>query len=234
MDSIRNILIVDDEKMIRDAAASYLEKKGFHVFTAETGEECLDIFNRQQISFILLDLMLPDISGEEICMTIRKQSRVPIIMVTAKTMEDDVLNGLQIGADDYMTKPFSLKELYARMEAVFRRTSEDLKPLVSKARWNDGDLEIDFLQRLVKKQGFAVSLTPIEWKILCAFIKYPQKVFTRDDLILAAFDADFDGYDRVIDTHIKNLRKKLEDDPRKPVYIQTVHGIGYQFRGECS
>lgn len=120
------------------------------------------------------------------------------------------------------------------MEAVFRRTSEDLKPLVSKARWNDGDLEIDFLQRLVKKQGFAVSLTPIEWKILCAFIKYPQKVFTRDDLILAAFDADFDGYDRVIDTHIKNLRKKLEDDPRKPAYIQTVHGIGYQFRGECS
>lgn len=228
----KNILVVDDEEMIRDAVSSYLEKKGFHVLTAESGTQALEIFEKQTISFIILDLMLPDLSGEEICTRIRKQSRVPMIMLTAKTMEDDMLNGLSLGADDYMTKPFSLKELYARIEVILRRTSEDLKPLASKFQWNDGDLEADFEQKTVKKQGISVSLTPIEWKILAAFMKYPQKVFTRDDFISLAFDMGFNGYDRVIDTHIKNLRKKIETDPKKPVYIRTVHGIGYKFGGE--
>lgn len=234
MNQAKNILVIDDEKMIRDVISSYLEKKGFSVFTAETGTEGLKIFASQTISFIILDLMLPDLSGEEICTRIRKQSRVPIIMLTAKTMEEDLLNGLRIGADDYLTKPFSLKELHARIEVILRRTREDLRPLAEKFQWNDGDLAVDFEQRTVKKRNIAVSLTPIEWKILSAFIKYPQKVFTRDDLISIAFDMGFDRYDRVIDTHIKNLRKKIEDDPKQPVYIRTVHGIGYQFRGEGS
>lgn len=227
-----NILLVDDEKMIREVVTSYLEKKGLKVYTAETGSEALQIFQTQNISFVILDLMLPDISGEEVCSKLRKQSRVPIIMLTAKTMEEDVLNGLYIGADDYITKPFSLKELYARMEVILRRTSVDLKPLAQKFQWNNGDLEVDFEQIIVKKQGCLVNLTPIEWKILCAFVKYPQKVFTRDDLLSIAFDADFDGYDRVIDTHIKNLRKKIENDPKQPVYIKTVYGIGYKFGGD--
>lgn len=234
MNTGKNILIVDDEQMIREVVSSYLEKKGFSVFTAETGEEGLQILHSQTISFVILDLMLPDISGEEICMAIRKQSSVPIIMLTAKTMEDDMLNGLHIGADDYITKPFSLKELYARMEAVFRRVSNSITPAASKFQWNDGDLAVDFEQRIIEKQGRSVSLTPIEWKILSAFMTYPQRVFTRDNLISIAFDVGFDGYDRVIDTHIKNLRKKIEDDPKKPVYIRTVHGIGYQFRGEST
>lgn len=227
----RNILIVDDETMMREAVASYLEKQGYYVFQAENGQQALDLMEKEVISFVLLDLMLPDISGEELCSIIRKQSRVPIIMLTAKTMEDDMLNGLNLGADDYITKPFSLKNLYARIQAVWRRSDHDLKPLTEKFSWNDGDLVIDYNRKEMLKKGENISLTPIEWKILSAFTKYPQKVFTRDELITAAFDIDFSGYDRVIDTHIKNLRKKIEDDPKNPIYLCTIHGIGYKFGG---
>lgn len=232
MTNQKNILVVDDEQMIREAVSSYLEKQGYHVFQAETGREAMQIFGKQMVSFVILDLMLPDVSGEEICAAIRKQSRVPIIMLTAKTMEGDMLQGLDLGADDYITKPFSLKNLYARMRAVFRRTSEDLQPLAAKLSWNNGDLVIDYERREVQKKGEAVAVTPMEWKILSAFTKYPQKVFTRDNLLAVAFEEDFDGYDRVIDTHVKNLRKKIEDDPKKPVYICTVHGMGYKFGGD--
>lgn len=233
VEGLKNILVVDDERMIREAVASYLEKQGYQVFAAETAGEALRIFEKQTISFVILDLMLPDFSGEELCTMLRKQSRVPIMMVTAKTMEDDMVNGLNLGADDYITKPFSLKNLYARMRAIFRRSSEDLKPLAEKFSWNSGDLVIDYDHREVHKRGEVIAMTPIEWKILSVLTKYPQRVFTRDDLITAAFDLDFDGYDRVIDTHVKNLRKKIEDDPRKPVYIRTVHGMGYKFGGDA-
>ncbi len=233
MGGLKNILVVDDERMIRGAVSSYLEKQGYRVFAAETGREALRIFEKQPISFVILDLMLPDLSGEEICAMIRKQSRVPIIMLTAKTMEGDMLNGLDLGADDYITKPFSLKNLYARMQAILRRASEDLTPLAARFSWNNGDLVIDYDHKDVHKRGEAVSVTPIEWKLLAAFTKYPQKVFTRDDLITVAFGLDFDGYDRVIDTHVKNLRKKIEDDPKRPVYICTVHGMGYRFGGDA-
>ena len=227
----KNILIVDDETMMREAVASYLEKQGYYVFQVENGQQALDLMEKEVISFVLLDLMLPGISGEEICSRIRKQSRVPIIMLTAKTMEDDMLNGLNLGADDYITKPFSLKNLYARIQAVWRRSDHDLKPLTEKFSWNDGDLVINYNRKEMLKKGKNISLTPIEWKILSAFTKYPQKVFTRDELITAAFDMDFSGYDRVIDTHIKNLRKKIEDDPKNPIYLCTIHGIGYKFGG---
>ena len=231
MTGYKNILIVDDETMMREAVASYLEKQGYYVFQVENGQQALDLMEKEVISFVLLDLMLPDISGEEICSRIRKQSRVPIIMLTAKTMEDDMLNGLNLGADDYITKPFSLKHLYAWIQAVWRRSGHDLKPLTEKFSWNDGDLVINYNRKEMLKKGKNISLTPIEWKILSAFTKYPQKVFTRDELITAAFDMDFSGYDRVIDTHIKNLRKKIEDDPKNPIYLCTIHGIGYKFGG---
>lgn len=232
MADVKNILVVDDEQMIREAVSSYLEKQGYHVFTAETGEDALRIFEEQIISFVILDLMLPDLSGEEICTIIRQRSRVPIIMLTAKTMEDDMLNGLELGADDYITKPFGLKNLFARMQAILRRSTQDLKPLAAKMNWNNGELVIDYERREVHKRGKVVMMTPIEWKILSAFTKYPQRVFTRENLIEVAFDLNFDGYDRVIDTHIKNLRKKIEDDPKKPIYIRTVRGIGYKFGGD--
>ena len=227
----KTILIVDDENMMREAVASYLEKQGYHVLQAETGTQALSLLEKETVSFVILDLMLPDISGEEICSRIRRQSRIPIIMLTAKTMEDDMLNGLNLGADDYITKPFSLKNLYARIQAVCRRSDHDLKPLAEKFSWNAGDLVIDYNRKEVLKKGETISLTPIEWKILSAFTRYPQKVFTRDELIASAFDTDFSGYDRVIDTHIKNLRKKIEDDPKNPIYLCTVHGIGYKFGG---
>ncbi|WP_250228683.1 response regulator transcription factor [Anaeropeptidivorans aminofermentans] len=228
----KNILVVDDEPKIAEAVSSFLESKGYSVFSAENGSQALDIFDKEKIAFVILDLMMPDISGEEVCRIIRKKSRVPIIMLTAKSDETNLLEGLGLGADDYMTKPFSLKELHARIEAILRRSKEDLTPLSLRNSWNDGDLSIDFQKNIIKKKNEPVNLTPNEFKILSLLIKYPGKVFTRSELIEAALGSDFYGYDRTIDSHIKNLRQKLEDDPRSPIYIITVHGLGYKFGGE--
>lgn len=227
----RKLLVADDEEMIREAVASYLESQGYQVFRAENGEEALNILKREPISLVILDLMLPDLPGEEVCVRIRKQSRVPIIMLTAKNVEYDMIHGLDLGADDYITKPFSLKNLSARVQAVLRRSTEDLVPLARQFSWNQGDLVIDYDRKEVRKKGEPVALTAIEWKLLAAFTKYPQKIFTRENLIELVFGLDFSGYDRVIDTHIKNLRKKIEDDSKQPVYLCTVHGLGYKFGG---
>ena len=227
----RKLLVADDEEMIREAVASYLESQGYQVFRAENGEEALNILKREPISLVILDLMLPDLPGEEVCVRIRKQSRVPIIMLTAKNVEYDMIHGLDLGADDYITKPFSLKNLSARVQAVLRRSTEDLVPLARQFSWNQGDLVIDYDRKEVRKKGEPVALTAIEWKLLAAFTKYPQKIFTRENLIELVFGLDFSGYDRVIDTHIKNLRKKIEDDSKQPVYLCTVHGKGYKFGG---
>ena len=228
----KSILVVDDELKILDAVSSFLESKGYVVYTANNGKKALEVFERNNISLLVLDLMLPDVSGEDVCALIRKKSRVPIIMLTAKTQESDLLNGLHMGADDYIMKPFSLKELHARIEAVLRRSADDLGPLTAKKAWRNGDLIVNFEQNVVRKKGVAVNLTGSERKILSAFMKYPGKVFTREELIEIALGSDFDGYDRVIDTHIKNLRQKMEDNQKLPVYILTVHGLGYKFGGE--
>jgi DNA-binding response OmpR family regulator len=225
------ILAVDDEPKILEVVVSFLESRGFTVYSAETGRQALEIFDRENIALIVLDLMLPDISGEDICRTIRKKSRVPIIMLTAKIEEENLLEGLGIGADDYITKPFSLKELGARVEAVLRRSADDV-PLVAKTSFRGGDLTVDFEKNAVRKNGAEVCLTQSEIKILAALIKHPGKVFTRNELIDMALGSDFDGYDRAIDTHIKNLRQKIEDDSKNPDYVLTVHGLGYKFGGE--
>ena len=232
MDKSKKILIIEDEFKIIDVVKSLLESKGFKVFFAENAREALIVFDRENISLILLDLMLPDMSGEELCREIRRKSRVPIIMLTAKIEEEDMLHGLGIGADDYITKPFSLKALYARIEAVLRRSQDYLKPLFEVGSWNTSDLIIDFRNHIVKKRGVEVSLTPNEFNILVTLTKYPGKVFTRNELITLALDDEFDGYDRVIDSHIKNLRQKIEDNPKEPVYVRTIHGVGYKFGGE--
>lgn len=223
--------MVDDEIKILEVVRALLENKGFTVLTAENGSRALEIFDRETISLILLDLMLPGMSGEEVCRIIRRKSRVPVIMLTAKADEADMLEGLGIGADDYITKPFSLKALYARIEAVLRRSGDDLKPLYKKASFNGGDLEADFESHTVKKNAREIKLTPNEYNLLAAFIKYPHKTFTREELISAALGDEFDGYDRAVDSHIKNIRQKIESDPKNPVYILTVHGIGYKFGG---
>ncbi len=228
----KRILVVDDEPKILDAVASFLEMKGYTVHTAENGRKALDLFEKSNISLLVLDLMLPDISGEEVCARIRRTSRVPIIMLTAKSEEASHLNGLSIGADDYITKPFSLKLLHARIEAILRRSAEDLVPLAVKNSWGDGDLQVDFEGNVVRKKSKSVKLTQSEQRILAALIKYPGKVFTREELIRLVFGDAYDGYDRAIDTHVKNLRHKIEDNPKSPVYILTIHGLGYKFGGQ--
>lgn len=230
--STKSILVVDDEIKILEVLISFLESRGFHVFTAEDGYEALDIFEKENISLIVLDLMLPGITGEDICKKIRTKSRVPIIMLTAKVEESDLIEGLGIGADDYITKPFSLKELYARIEAVLRRSSDDLIPLSRKSSFHNGDLLVDFEGNMVKKKNEVVSLTPSEFRILSALIKYPGKVFTRNELIEIAMGEDFVGFDRAVDSHIKNLRQKIEDNPKEPEYVLTIHGVGYKFGGD--
>ena len=228
----KQILVVDDEPKILEAVASYLESRGYKVYTAQTGIQALELFEKQNISLILLDLMLPDRSGEAVCAAIRKTSRVPIIMLTAKSEEASQVNGLDMGADDYITKPFSLKVLTARIETILRRGADDLIPLVSRSIWRDGDLVVDFERNTVTKKGIEVNLTPIEHKILSALMKYPGKVFSREELIALVFDDRFDGFDRVIDNHIKNLRQKIEDDTKSPVYLLTIRGLGYKFGGD--
>ncbi|MCL2851556.1 MAG: response regulator transcription factor [Defluviitaleaceae bacterium] len=227
-----SILIVDDEQKILETTRDYLRSKGYCVYCAANGGEALEIWRRESVSLILLDLMLPDMRGEEVCRTVRQKSRVPIIMLTAKVDEEDMLNGLGIGADDYITKPFSLKALHARIEAVLRRSRDDVVPLYNKSSWGGGDLEITFDTRTVKKKGEDVALTPNEFKILSALMKYPGRILTRDELISLALGDKFDGYDRAVDTHVKNLRHKIEDNPRSPVYILTVYGVGYRFGGD--
>lgn len=227
----RQVLVVDDEPKILEVVCMLLESKGFVVFPAENGKKALEIFDSENISLVILDLMLPDVSGEEVCTVIRKKSRVPVIMLTARVEEEDVVGGLELGADDYIMKPFGLKELYARVEAVLRRTESDLIPLVKRNSWREGDLVVDFERNEIKKKGISMALTPSEMKILSALIKYPGKVFTRDELIDSALGEDFAGYDRAIDSHIKNIRKKIEDDPRNPAYVLTIPGLGYKFGG---
>jgi len=228
----KNILVVDDEPKIVEVVKSYLENSGYIVYDAFTGNQALEIFGKVDLSLIVLDLMLPDMTGEEICKTIRRVSKVPIIMLTAKVEEENILNGLGIGADDYVTKPFSPRQLVARVEAILRRTEDVSSPLSKVLSFNNNDLKIDNVNYEVKKNGHSVSLTPNEYKILSTLVKYPKKAFTREELIAMVLGNDFDGYDRVIDTHIKNIRQKIETDAKAPQYILTVHGVGYRFGGE--
>jgi len=229
MDGKTRILVVDDEQKILNVIEAYLIKEGFEVLTASDGEEALNIFKNEQIHLIILDLMLPKISGEEVCNKIRATSSVPIIMLTAKTEEDSKIEGLAIGADDYITKPFSNRELVSRVKAIIRRTYRDNNPLAELLIINNGDLEINIDKMIIKKQGAPITLTSNEFKILIALLTNPGQIFTREQLVNKAFGIDYDGFDRTIDTHIKNIRQKIEDDHKKPRYILSVYGMGYKF-----
>jgi DNA-binding response OmpR family regulator len=221
------ILVVEDEEKIAGVVKSYLEREGFQVTIAPTGESAL---GRLQDGFdlIILDLMLPDIDGETICTSLREFSDIPIIMLTAKSSEDERVRGLGIGADDYVVKPFSAKELVARVKAHLRRTVSAKKKILS---FNGGMLTIDPLSRETRKHGNPVSLTSTEFKILLNLAEKPQMVFSRLQIITLVQGFDFEGYDRVVDAHIKNLRQKIEDKPRDPLFIKTVYGVGYKFIG---
>ncbi|MGX8708958.1 MAG: response regulator [bacterium] len=225
----KRILVVDDEPKIVEVVTSYLEKSGYAVRGVFSGKEAYESFEREKPSLVILDWMLPDTTGEEICRTLRQKSDVPIIMLTAKVEEEDILYGLQIGADDYVTKPFSPRQLVARVEAVLRRTEGDSSPVLSFRR---GELVVDMDGYDVMLSGRPAGLTPNEFKIVGALARHPNKVFTREELIAIVSGDDFNGFDRVIDTHIKNIRQKIETDTRNPEYILTVHGVGYKFGGD--
>jgi DNA-binding response OmpR family regulator len=227
------VLVVDDEVKITEVIKSYLENAGYGVVCAYSGNEALTCFERYSPALVILDLMLPDMPGEDVCRAIRKKSRAPVIMLTAKVEEEDILKGLGIGADDYVTKPFSPRQIVARAGAVLRRVSFEAVPIADEYDFCGGELVIDNLRHEVRKNGEQAALTPSEYKLLMAMVKYPTKTFTRDELIALAMGDDFEGYDRVIDTHIKNLRQKIEHDAKNPKYILTVHGVGYKFGGDA-
>lgn len=228
----KKILVVDDEIKIVEVIKSYLEREGYLVSFAYNGKDAILAFDRFNPNLVILDLMLPDMSGEEICKAIRRKSRLPIIMLTAKVDENSILNGFDLGADDYVTKPFSTKQLMARVSALLRRTGNDMTLMATVFSFGNGDLIIDDSKHEVKKNGGVISLTPSEYRILIALINYSKKIFTREELVSITLGEDYDGFDRVVDTHIKNLRQKIETNPKEPCYIITVHGVGYRFGGE--
>lgn len=230
MPQSRTILVVDDEEKIVDVVKSYLEKADYKVLLAYNGKDALEMFDRHSPALVVLDLMLPDISGENICRAIRSKSRTPVIMLTAKSAEESILRGLEIGADDYVVKPFSPRQLVARVEAVLRRVAVEPVPVAAELVFDGGRLVIDSMRHEVRKDGQTVALTPNEYKLVMTMAQHPTRAFTREELISFAFE-EFEGYDRVVDTHIKNIRQKMEDDHKAPKHILTVHGVGYRFGG---
>jgi two-component system OmpR family response regulator len=223
---MKRILIVDDEEMIVRTVKAYLDQEGFKTYTASDGEEALRAFEEKGPDLIVLDLMLPRMSGIEVTKKIRATSTVPIIMLTAKAAEADRVVGLELGGDDYVVKPFSPRELVARVRAVLRRIDGEAGMA---ERISTGDLEIDLKTREVKVDGKEVELTPTEFDLLAFLARHPGQVFTRLQLLREVQGYTYDAFARTIDTHVKNLRRKIEKDPKDPRYILTVHGVGYRF-----
>lgn len=221
----QKILVVDDEKQIVELLSAYLEREGYQITAAYDGRSAYEAALKEKPDLILLDLMLPEINGFEVCRMLRVSSNVPIIMLTARDEETDKILCLEVGADDYITKPFSPREVLARVRAVLRRASSEP---AAQEQIIIGDLEIDLGKHEVRKTGEPVPLTPTEFKILEAMAKSPGRVFTRLQLIDYVQGYSFEGYERTIDAHIKNLRQKIEDNPRSPSYVVTVFGVGYR------
>lgn len=220
------ILVVDDEERIVKIVRAYLEREGYQVLEAHDGASALEKAKREQPRLIVLDLMLPGVSGWDVCRELRRDSRVPIIMLTARDDDTDKIVGLELGADDYVTKPFNPKELVARVRAVLRRGSDSYEP--SRAIVI-GDLVIDPTRREVRRAGQLVSLTKTEFSLLHALASAPGRVYTRLQLLEKVQGQAFEGYERAIDSHIKNLRQKIEPNPHQPQYVETVFGVGYRF-----
>ncbi len=224
----QQILIVDDEVKIIEIVKAYLESSGYNVLTAINGVDALEILEKTHVDLLLLDLMLPYISGEEICLKVREKSNMPIIMMTAKVDETSIIDGLRMGADDYITKPFSPRQLVARVDAALRRAiPNELNQLLT-----IGEITLDLDNRTVTKNNQVIAVTPNEFKILKLLMERPNKVFTREEIIDLIMDNQFAGFDRTIDTHIKNLRQKVEEDPKNPSKILTIYGAGYRFHSE--
>ena len=224
------ILVVDDDHKTVELICVYLEKDGYSILPAYDGRQALYLARNKHPGLIILDLMLPRVDGLDVCRILRAESRVPIIMLTAKSTEDDKLVGLDLGADDYVTKPFSPRELVARVRAVLRRASAQEEGGPEEIRY--GDLVVDFIRHEARIQDESVHLTPKEFSILEMLIKQPGRVFSRLELLEHAFGFDYGGFERTVDVHVMNLRKKIEADPSQPRYVQTIYGLGYKFEDE--
>jgi two-component system alkaline phosphatase synthesis response regulator PhoP len=221
------ILVIDDEPKIVKTVRAYLENAGFRVATAGDGQAALTVYRHEKPALVVLDLGLPGIDGLDVARTLRRDSNVPIIMLTARVDEADKLIGLELGADDYVAKPFSPRELVARVRAVLRRTGAEREappaPIVA------GDVFIDVELRQVTVGGQEIELTPTEFDLLIVLARHPGRVFTRVELLDKVQGYAFEGYERTIDAHVKNLRQKIEPDPKEPRYVLTVYGVGYKF-----
>ena len=221
----KKILVVDDEPKIAEICQDYLKAAGYEVLTAKTGPEGLSAARREKPDLVVLDLMLPEMDGLDVCRTLRRESDVPIIMLTARVEETDKLIGLEIGADDYITKPFSPRELVARVRVILRRASGDPTSDVIRA----GEVSLDRARYEVNLPEKIISLTPTEFEVLATLMSQPGRIFSRAQLLNAAHGVAFESYERAIDSHIRNLRRKLESSDSKADYIVTVHGVGYKF-----
>lgn len=221
---VATALVVEDEPEIARLVQQYLEREGFQVAVAYDGPQALELFARLRPDVVVLDLMLPGLDGWEVCRRIREGPPSAVVMVTARDAVEDRVAGLELGADDYVTKPFSPRELVARVRAVLRRQ-----------RWGGretlrvGDLVVDFPRRRVRRRGKAIQLTATEWKLLEVLASQPGHVLTRWQIIDRVYGESFEGFERTVDVHVKNLRQKLEPEPQQPRYILTVHGVGYKF-----
>ena len=221
------VLVVEDEKKLRDLLRSYLERAGFTVLSAATGAAGLALASSASPDLLVLDLGLPDVPGEAVASELRQSSRIPIIMLTAKAEEPDRIRGLELGADDYVTKPFSPRELVLRVQAILRRRDPHLDSDDVRS-YGGGALTIDHSRREVRIHGAEIELTPTEWSVLTALATTPGRVYSRSELINRVRGYEFEGYERTIDSHVKNLRRKIEVDPKQPQFVETVLGAGYR------
>ena len=225
----KTILVVDDKLNIRSLVREYLEAEGFRVVLAVNGREALYAARQEKPDLILLDIMMHEMSGYEFLKTYRKERETPVILLTAKLEETDKVLGLELGADDYVTKPFGMKELVARINAVLRRSG---RALPDAEVLSIGEIRLDKESRTVTSGGHTVNLTPSEFDLLYALMSTPGRVFSRSDLLIKLQGTSFEGVERTIDVHIRNLRAKIEPDSANPVYIETVFGVGYRFRAQ--
>ena len=223
------VLVVEDERKLRDLVRSYLERAGFTVLTTDSGAEAITMAMASAPDLVILDLGLPDVPGETVARELRATSATPIVMLTAKSAEEDRIHGLELGADDYVTKPFSPRELVLRVQAILRRGGPESRATAQGvASYGGGELIIDEPQRLATVRGASVALTPTEWGVLVALATVPGLVYSRFELINRVRGYEFEGYERTVDSHVKNLRRKVEDDPANPRIVQTVLGGGYR------
>ena len=220
------VLVVEDERKLRELVRSYLERAGFTVLSTDSGAEALTLAGAASPDLVILDLGLPDVAGEAVARELRAAGPTPILMLTARSTEEDRIRGLELGADDYVTKPFSPRELVLRVQAVLRRSSPAAAQGV--ASYGDGELVIDEPQRQATVRGGVVGLTPTEWGVLVALATVPGRVYSRFELINRVRGYEFEGYERTVDSHVKNLRRKIEEDPASPRIVQTVLGGGYR------